>query len=110
VADNPAVEVTRLSLSTMHRFGEKRGPRKSSYRFDTVLRGGYREFSRKNAMPCEGLRNADHAAKLLTEKNFRGFRHGTESIFPSWTSWVRIPSPAFPFVSNAYENVVARNV
>jgi hypothetical protein len=36
----------------------------------------------------------NYAAKLLKEKNFRVFRYGTECIFPSWTSWVRIPSPA----------------
>src|SRR5262245_25124340 len=65
-----------------------------SHRFRTVLRGRYREFRRKNAARCEGLRIANQAAKLLTDQNFRDFRHGTERIFPSWTSWVRIPSPA----------------
>lgn len=71
-----------------------RAPFSTSYRFDTVLRFRYREFSRENAMPCEALRNTDHASKLLIGKNFREFRHGIRSIFPSWTSSVRIRSPA----------------
>lgn len=66
------------------------------YRFDTVLRPEYRVKTRENATPCEGLRNTTVLAKLLIDKNLRVFRHGDRSIFPSWTSRVRIPSPAIP--------------
>src|SRR5207245_10780055 len=31
-----------------------------------------------------------------TEPDLRGVNQGVECTFPSWTSWVRIPSPALP--------------
>ena len=73
------------------------------YRFDTVLRFRYRVPTQKKAMPCEGLRISKQIAKLLKEPDVREFRHGIGRIFPSWTSRVRIPSPAIPFRATSYK-------
>ena len=84
------VSVCRLELAhSCPKRGQKAIP------FCTVLRFRYRVFMRKTAMRCEALRATPRAANVLPDMNFRVFRHGIPGDFPSWTSWVRIPSPAF---------------
>ena len=43
---------------------------------------------------CEGLRKTEIVLRSLRPKGLRAFRRAERASFPSWTSRVRIPSPA----------------
>jgi hypothetical protein len=51
------------------------------------------------------LRKCRFRGKLRRDKDFRGFSSDLLLCFPSWTSWVRIPSPALnPSKTSTYNH------
>ena len=62
--------------------------------FHTALRVRKTRTSAKQCDKTRNLRKLRIRAKLLSPKDFRRFRPIGLGCFPSWTSWVRIPSPA----------------
>ena len=60
----------------------------------TTFRPDYHLYLLRNAIVCEGLQNALVRLKSLCPKGLQASRQFGRVSFPSWTSRVRIPSPA----------------
>jgi len=76
----------------------------------TVLRSEYRVKMRQNATECDSLRIGRFLLTCSGQGTSAGFGGPRKLCFPSWTSWVRIPSPAFasPFMLDSYKHGATR--